>query len=33
VLESGELTSGPREPGWINLWAMARADSFAIAMQ
>jgi glutamate synthase domain-containing protein 2 len=32
ALDSGELTSGPRDPAWTKLWAMARADSFAIAM-
>jgi hypothetical protein len=27
-----ELLEGPRDPAWVKLWAMARADSFAVAM-
>jgi glutamate synthase domain-containing protein 2 len=32
ALERGELTSGARDPVWTKLWAMARAESFAVAM-
>jgi glutamate synthase domain-containing protein 2 len=32
ALAPRELLEGPRDPAWVKLWAMARADSFAVAM-
>ncbi len=32
ALAPGELVAGPRDPLWLKRWAMARADSFAMAV-